>query len=70
MARIITDNVCAGLRPGSAALFRLAAVADNIPLGGGKGTVSVQPGDLIFNSFKNAHLNVRPLAPAFPAEYI
>ena len=47
-----------GLRPGSAALLRVAAVADTIPLGSGKPPVSVQPGDIVFNSFKNAHLNV------------
>ncbi|THH01371.1 hypothetical protein EW026_g1293 [Hermanssonia centrifuga] len=45
------------LNPQFAGLFRAAAAADSIPLGSGKPNVNVQPGDLVFSSFRKAHLN-------------
>ncbi|KAH8099451.1 heme peroxidase [Cristinia sonorae] len=44
------------LNPQFAGLLRVSAVADTIPLGNGN-SVSVQPGDIIFNSFRNAQTN-------------
>lgn len=46
-----------GLNPQFAGLLRVSTVADNIPLGHGKPSLSVQPGDIIFNSFRNAQTN-------------
>ncbi|CAL1708758.1 unnamed protein product [Somion occarium] len=45
------------LNPQFAGLLRVAVAPDSIPLGSGKPPVQVQPGDIIFNSFRNAHLN-------------
>ena len=46
-----------GLNPQFAGLLRVSTVADTIPLGNGKPPVSVQPGDIIFSSFRNAQTN-------------
>ncbi|KAI0783170.1 heme peroxidase [Abortiporus biennis] len=43
--------------PQFAAMPRGAAATDNIPLGSGKAPVSVQPGDIILNDFRDAHQN-------------
>ncbi|GJJ13725.1 hypothetical protein Clacol_007981 [Clathrus columnatus] len=45
------------LNPQFAGLLRVAMVADIIPLGSGKSPINVTPGDVIFASFRNAHLN-------------
>lgn len=44
------------LRPQISTLLREVKQPDTIPLGDGR-TVSVQPGDVVYNSVKNAHLN-------------
>lgn len=58
--RLIAGYVREGqrLNPQFTGLFRRAAVADVIPQGNGKPDIHVQPGDLVFSSFKNAHLEV------------
>ncbi|KAI0081382.1 heme peroxidase [Panus rudis PR-1116 ss-1] len=45
------------LNPQFAGLLRVAVGSDSIPLGEGRSPVDVQPGDIIFNSFRNAQLN-------------
>ena len=49
----------AGLNPQFGGLLRLVAGPASVPLGHGKPNVDVQAGDVVFNSFRNAHLNVR-----------
>ncbi|TCD62866.1 hypothetical protein EIP91_006272 [Steccherinum ochraceum] len=45
------------LNPQFAGLLRVSVVNDSIPLGNGRAPVTVQPGDIIFNSYRNAQLN-------------
>ncbi|GJJ14559.1 hypothetical protein Clacol_008824 [Clathrus columnatus] len=45
------------LNPQFAGLLRVAVVGDTVPLGSGKSPINVTPGDIIFTSFRNAHLN-------------
>lgn len=42
-----------------AGLLRVAVASDSIPMGEGRPPVQVQPGDIIWSSYRNAHLNVR-----------
>ncbi|CAE6433839.1 unnamed protein product [Rhizoctonia solani] len=47
----------ARLNPQFPALARVAAVQDEIPQGAGKPSISVKPGDRLFLSYRNAHLD-------------
>ncbi|KDN41575.1 hypothetical protein RSAG8_07376, partial [Rhizoctonia solani AG-8 WAC10335] len=47
----------ARLNPQFPALPRVAAVQDEIPQGAGKPSISVKPGDRLFLSYRNAHLD-------------
>ena len=49
-----------GLNPQGAGLTRMAALPATIPLENKNGdVVNVEKGDIVFNSFRNAHLDVR-----------
>ncbi|KAG8750132.1 hypothetical protein FRC11_010733, partial [Ceratobasidium sp. 423] len=47
----------ARLNPQFPALVRIAAVADDVPQSGGQPAIAVKPGDRLFCSYRNAHLD-------------
>ena len=49
------------LNPQFGGLFRAVAMDDVVPQGEGFQPMQVKKGDLLFASFKNAHLNVRAI---------
>lgn len=51
------------LNPQFAGLFRIVVADDVVPQGEGFTPMQVKKGDLLFGSYKNAHLNVRLLSP-------
>lgn len=54
----LSYSLITGLNPQFAGLFRAVAEDDVIPQGDGLAPLKVNKGDLLFASFKNAHLNV------------
>lgn len=64
-AELIRGFVREGMRlnPQFGGLFRVCVQDDVVPQGAGFADMQVKKGDLLFASFKNAHLNVRLLSP-------
>jgi linoleate 10R-lipoxygenase len=58
-ARGISSENSAGLNPQYCGLWREAVATAVIPQGPGLPPIEVKPGDRVWGSFKNAHLNVR-----------
>jgi len=54
----IDDLEISGLNPQFGGLFRVAVQPASVPQGEGFPDLQVSPGDLLFGSFKTAHLNV------------
>ena len=56
----VVDIYSPGLNPQFTGVFRKVAATASIPIGNGKPNVNVKRGDVVFSSFRNAQMDVRP----------